>query len=154
MTGKLICTHCGRAYYRRDSKDKTGNVNSKWVCSGKINNGTESYPSFAIYEEELKPVLYEVFRDNSEDVKRIITEYTEMYKELAHGDGIAKELTKAKNRIEILNKKKSKLLEYNVEGKISDIDFITMNKQASDELDKLKQDIFEFEGQINSKEEF
>ena len=26
MTGKLFCTHCGAAYYRRDSKDRQGTV--------------------------------------------------------------------------------------------------------------------------------
>lgn len=154
LTGKLICTHCGRAYYRRDSKDKTGNVNSKWLCSGKINNGADSCPSFAIYEDELKPVLYEVFRDTSEDVRYIIKEYSEMYQQLEQGDSVTKELTKAKKRIEILNKKKSKLLEYNVEGKISDSDFIHMNKQAGDEITLLSINIAELEEQINSRDEF
>ena len=43
-----FCTHCGAPYYRRDSKDRQGNINSKWVCSGKINNGADSCPSFHI----------------------------------------------------------------------------------------------------------
>lgn len=154
LTGKLICTHCGRAYYRRDSKDKSGNVNSKWVCSGKINNGADSCPSFAVYEEELKPLLYKVFSDTSGDVQRIIDEYTEMYRQLEQGDSVIKELNKAKKRIEILTRKKSKLLEYNVEGKITDSDFIQMNRQASEEIDTLHLEIAELEEQLNSREEF
>lgn len=154
LTGKLICTHCGRAYYRRDSKDKSGNVNSKWVCSGKINNGADSCPSFAVYEEELKPLLYEVFRDTSGDVQRIIDEYTEMYRQIEQGDSVTKELSKAKKRIEILTRKKSKLLEYNVEGKITDSDFLQMNRQASEEIDTLHLEIAELEEQLNSREEF
>lgn len=154
LTGKLVCTHCGRAYYRRDSKDKTGAVNSKWVCSGKINNGADSCPSFAVYEEELKPVLYEVFRETSGDVQCIVEEYTEMYRQLEQGDGVTKELAKAKKRIEILTKKKSKLLEYNVEGKISDTDFIEMNKQATEEITQIQIDISELEEQLNSRDEF
>ncbi|MCH5353490.1 MAG: recombinase family protein [Acutalibacter sp.] len=154
LTGKLVCAHCGRAYYRRDSKDKTGKVNSKWVCSGKINNGADSCPSFAIYEEELKPVLYEVFRDTSGDVQRIIDEYTEMYRKLEQGEDTGKAIEKAKTRIEVLTRKKSKLLEYNVEGKITDHDFIQMNKEATAEIDQLTQDIAELEDQLNSREEF
>ena len=42
LTGKLYCTHCGTPYYRRESRDKTGKVNSKWVCSGKINVGKDA----------------------------------------------------------------------------------------------------------------
>ncbi len=62
LTGKLFCTDCGAAYYRRESKDKQGNKNSKWVCSNKIKNGADACASFPIYEEELKPLLFEVFR--------------------------------------------------------------------------------------------
>ena len=31
LTGKLFCTQCGTPYYRRESVDKAGNKNSKWV---------------------------------------------------------------------------------------------------------------------------
>ena len=72
LTGKMYCTHCGKLYYRKDSKDRKGNVSSRWVCSGKINNGTASCPSFAIYEEEIKEILYEVFKDTAEDAALII----------------------------------------------------------------------------------
>ena len=57
LTGKLFCTHCGTPYYRRDSVDRQGNKNSKWVCSGKINNGKDSCDSIPIYEKELIPLL-------------------------------------------------------------------------------------------------
>ena len=85
LTGKLFCTDCGTAYYRRDSVDKTGNKNSKWVCSGKIKNGADSCASFAIYEEELKPLLFEVFSETEADAEALIDEYIEMYKSLEDG---------------------------------------------------------------------
>ena len=85
LTGKLYCTCCGTAYYRRDSVDRQGNKNSKWVCSGKIKNGAESCPSFPIYENELKPLLLEVFRETEVDAQALIEEYIEMYKRLDHG---------------------------------------------------------------------
>lgn len=36
LTGKLFCTECGVAYYRRASIDKGGDKNSYWSCSNKI----------------------------------------------------------------------------------------------------------------------
>ena len=69
LTGKLYCTHCGAPYYRRDSVDRSGHKNSKWVCSGKIKNGADSCPSFAIYEEEIKPLLFEVFQDTEDSAE-------------------------------------------------------------------------------------
>ena len=44
LTGKLFCTHCGAPYYRRESRSKDGKINSKWVCSNKINNGADACP--------------------------------------------------------------------------------------------------------------
>ena len=75
LTGKLFCTRCGAPYYRRESKDRQGNKNSKWVCSGKIKAGADSCPSFAIYEEELKPLLFDVFKETKADADA-------MYKQL------------------------------------------------------------------------
>ena len=37
LTGKLVCAHCGRPYYRKDGKAKNGEPCSIWRCSGKIN---------------------------------------------------------------------------------------------------------------------
>ena len=90
LTGKLYCTCCGEPYYRRESRDKQGNRNSKWVCSGKIKNGADSCPSFAIYESEIKPVLFDVFRDTKADAEALAEEYVRMYRELTD-DGTLRE---------------------------------------------------------------
>ena len=154
LTGKMYCTHCGKLYYRKDSKDRKGNVLSRWICSGKINNGTDSCPSFTIYEEEIKDVLYEVFKDTAEDAKLIIEEYTNMYAEILAKDTSSGELQKLKDRLDFLSKKKSKLLEYNIAGQISDRDFVDMNKQISDESAEVYSAIQEIEYEINSRAEY
>ena len=154
LTGKMYCTHCGKLYYRKDSKDRKGNVLSRWICSGKINNGTDSCPSFTIYEEEIKEVLYEVFKDTAEDAKLIIEEYTNMYAEVLAKDTSSGELQKLKDRLDFLSKKKSKLLEYNIAGQINDRDFIEMNKQITDESAEVYSAIQEIEYEINSRTEY
>ena len=154
LTGKMYCTHCGKLYYRKDSKDRKGNVLSRWICSGKIANGTDFCPSFTIYEEEIKEVLYEVFKDTAEDAKRIIEEYTEMYAEILAKDSLSGELQKLKDRLGVLSKKKSKLLEYNIAGQISDRDFVEMNKQITEESAEIYSAVEEIETELNSKEEY
>ena len=154
LTGKMYCTHCGKLYYRKDSKDRKGNVLSRWICSGKIANGTDSCPSFTIYEEEIKEVLYEVFKDTAEDAKRIIEEYTEMYSEILAKDSSSDELQKLKDRLGVLSKKKSKLLEYNIAGQISDRDFVEMNKQIAEESAEVYSAVEEIENELNSREEY
>lgn len=154
LTGKMYCTHCGKLYYRKDSKDRKGNVLSRWICSGKIANGTDSCPSFTIYEEEIKEVLYEVFKDTAEDAKRIIEEYTEMYSQILAKDSSSGELQKLKDRLGVLSKKKSKLLEYNIAGQISDRDFVEMNKQITEESAEVYSAVEEIENELNSREEY
>ena len=154
LTGKLHCTCCGTAYYRRDSKDKQGNVNSKWVCSGKIKNGADSCDSFAIYEDEIKPLLFEVFQETEVNVAALIDEYMEMYRSLDEDNQIPKQIAQQKERRDIAQKKKSKLLEYNVTGQLSDADFLAMNKECTREIKDAEAQIHELEQQMFSREEF
>ena len=154
LTGKLYCTCCGAAYYRRESKDKQGNRNSRWVCSGKIKNGTDSCPSFPIYEEEIKPLLLDVARDTKVSTEALIEEYTERFQSLDAGNQISKLIEEQKQRKELSLKKKSKLLEFNVTGAISDTDFIAMNKQCAEEIADAEAQIRELEQQLYSKDEF
>lgn len=154
MTGKIYCTHCGKAYYRRDSKGKDGNKNSKWVCSGKINNGADSCPSFAIYEDEIKPILFEIFKETSTDSEKLIERYIEMYKTLEESNNLAKEIKKLKKAIDTENKKKSKLLEHNATGQISDKDFISMNNECTKNIEQAEVELSELEEQLNSRDEF
>ena len=109
LTGKLYCTHCGAAYYRRESKDKAGNRNSRWVCSGKIKNGADSCPSFPIYEEEIKPLLLDVARDTKVSTEALIEEYVARFQSLDEGNQIPKLIAAAQERKEVAQKKKSKL---------------------------------------------
>ena len=154
FTGKLYCTHCGAAYYRRESTDKQGNKNSRWVCSGKIKNGADSCPSFAIYEEEIKPLILDMTQDTKVSTEALIQEYVERFQSLDAGNQIPKLIEEQKQRKELALKKKSKLLEYNVTGAISDEDFISMNKQCATEAADAEAQIKELEQQLYSKEEF
>ncbi len=153
LTGKLFCTHCGKPYYRRDSKDRNGNKNSIWVCSGKIKNGAKSCPSFSIYESEIKPILFQVFKDTSSNVDQIIEQYIDMYKSIDKNDSLSKNIKSITNKIDVSNQKKSKLLEYNINGKISDKDFLNLNDQISKDISKLEEELSALEEQEKSKED-
>ncbi len=154
LTGKLYCTHCGAAYYRRESVDRQGNKNSKWVCSGKIKNGADSCPSFPVYEEELKPLLFEVFRETEADAQALVEEYIEMYKALGDGEDTAKQIAALRQQIELAQKKKNKLLGYNAAGQLSDRDFLSMNKDCDREISEAERQIYDLEQQQMSREDF
>ena len=154
LTGKLYCTHCGTAYYRRDSKDRQGNKNSKWVCSGKIKSGADACPSFHIYESELKPLLLEVFRDTQADAQALIEEYIDMYKSLDHGGELSKQIHRLEQIIDTAEKKKQKLLTFNAMGELSDKDFLAMNKQCTAEIEAARTELIELSSQRDSTADF
>lgn len=154
LTGKLFCTDCGAAYYRRESKDKQGNKNSKWVCSNKIKNGADACASFPIYEEELKPLLFEVFQETEASANALIEEYIEMYKALEDGGETAKQVDALRQQIELAQKKKGKLLGFNAAGQLSDKDFLSMNRDCEAEIDEAERKIYDLEQQQLSKDEF
>lgn len=154
LTGKLVCTRCGTAYYRKESTDKFGNKNSRWVCSGKIKNGTHSCDSFSIYEEELKPLLLELVLDTKTGTEALVEAYTQMFRATHSQSNLSKQIDAAQQRRDVIMKKKSKLLEYNVTGKLSDTDFIQMNQQCADEIAQIDAQLQELEQQENSQDEF
>ncbi len=154
LTGKLYCTHCGAPYYRRESQDKQGNKNSKWVCSGKIKNGKMSCSSFPIYEEEIKPLLFEVFRDTRDVSAAMIEEYERMYRSMISDGTAQKKIEAARAAMDLAIKKKSKLLELVTLDSITASDFKAMTAQCNEDIQAYEREIAELEAQQSSSEEF
>lgn len=154
LTGKLFCSHCGAAYYRRESKSKDGTVNSKWVCSNKINNGADVCPSFPIYEDEIKPILFEVFSETKVDVEALLETYTEMFKSLENDDEASKQIAEQKRIIELGEQKKNKLLELVTTGSITNANFKSMTDNCDREIDEARKALAELEEQLFTQEEY
>ena len=130
-------------------------MGSKWVCSGKIKNGKDSCPSLPLYEQELKPVLMDVFREADVSADELIERYIEMYRAVSRNDdGLQKEIEAVRARRTLAEKKKSKLLEYNVTGQITDADFIKMNRGCDTEIEQCDRELDELEAQQNSRADF
>ena len=145
LTGKLWCTECGQPYYRRESEDKRGRKNSKWLCSGKIKNGADSCKSFAIYESEIKPLLFEVFRDTSADADAMVEEYIRMYNELTQHGLLRKKIEQQNNIIDQANRKKNKLLQLAADDSITNADFKKMTADCNREIEEAEKEIAELE---------
>lgn len=154
LTGKLYCTHCGTAYYRRESKSKDGKANSKWVCSNKINNGADACPSFALYEDEIKPILFEVFSETRVDVEALIETYTEMFHSLEDDNDTAKQINSHKRKIELAEQKKNKLLELVTLGAVTPENFKSMTDTCDREINEARLIITELEEQLFTQEEY
>ena len=154
LTGKLWCTECGQPYYRRESQDKQGNKNSKWICSGKIKNGADSCGSFTIYESEIRPLLYEVFRDTKADAEAMVAEYMRMYDEMTAGGTLAQKIEEQRKVIDFANRKKSKLLQLVADESVTHADFKSMTASCNEEIAEAERKIAELEALVSESETF
>ena len=154
LTGKLYCAHCGTAYYRRESKSKDGKVNSKWVCSNKINNGADACPSFPIYEDEIKPVLFEVFSETRVEIEALLKSYEEMFRSMEADDETTKQMEEQQRIIELADQKKNKLLELVTTGAITTANFKSMTATCDREVEEAQKALAELEEQLFTKEEY
>ena len=154
LTGKLYCTCCGQPYYRKESGDKSGRRNSKWVCSGKIKNGRESCPSFAIYESELQPLLYEVFKDTRADADAMIEEYVRIYTDMTDHDRLPSRIGELEKVVDNAGRKKMKLLQLSTDGMISDRDFRNMMEQCNADIAGAEAQIGQLSDRLQSSEAF
>lgn len=154
LTGKLFCTHCGTTYYRRESRDKQGNRNSKWICSGKIKGGKDACASFPIYESEIKPILFEVFRDSRDISAAMLEEYQAAYQRMTADGDLQQMIARQEGVIALANKKKSKLLELIAGDHITPADFKSMTAQCNQEIETAQQELRELHAQQTSSEEF
>ena len=152
LTGKIVCKNCGSPYYRKDCKNRDGSTNSKWVCSGKIKNGKNYCHSFAIYESEIKKVLYETFRSVSEDLEQIIEEYTQLLLDIMQNDGTEHELKRAEEQREKLYESEAKLFNLYVDGKHSENEYLRLKQRIANDIENIETTIKALNEQLVSDE--
>ncbi len=141
LTGKLICSHCGKPYYRKDAVGKNGEKMSKWVCSGKIKNGADSCPSHAIYENEIKPIIEDIFKSGQQNIEELSACVLKLVSELLNSNDNKEEINKINKDIITQEKMKTKLLEHNTNGNITDDDFVKMTADCNAEIARLHQQL-------------
>lgn len=147
FTGKIICEADGAAYWLKARFDRNGNNNSRWVCSHKLKEGAESCKSFAIMERELLDILASVLREICGSFDEVVERFVTLYEKSAQSVDYAGELEKIREEIRKIEQKKDKILEYNLDGKISDKEFLRRNDSLNEELENLEKAAAEQEAQ-------
>lgn len=145
FTGKIICEADGSAYWLKARFDRDGNNNSRWVCSHKLKEGAQSCKSFAIMERELLDILASVLREICGSFDEVVERFVALYEKSAQSADYAGELEKIREGIRKVEQKKDKILEYNLDGKISDKEFLRRNDSLNGELESMEQAAAELE---------
>lgn len=142
LTGKMHCTCCNSLYYLKNNKaDKNGNINSRWVCSGKIRSGAKSCKSFTIFENEIKEIIFNAFNTCIPNIDDLIEQYLKIADSITDENNIINDINKIKAQIEKEQTKQDKLLELVSINAVSTEDFQRMNNDISNKKSQLKDEL-------------
>lgn len=145
FTGKLFCANDGAPYWMKQHYVR-GKEDVKWVCSYKIKNGANSCNSFGLAESELKEVIAELINKSSENIDSILEEYFEILQSsIKNIPDNKNEISRLEKQIDLLKQKREKILEYNLDGKISDDEFISRNKEYVKQIKQIESHILEIQ---------
>lgn len=141
FTGILLCEKDGSPYWMKQHYTR-GKEDVKWVCSHKIKNGAASCTSFGISERELLNIIAEVVNSSDIDIVSCVRKYIELFKKTVNSHVCSKETEEElKGKIAAVKKKMEKLLDYNLNGVLSDEEFIQKNRECKEELKLLEQNV-------------
>lgn len=145
FTGKLFCANDGAPYWMKQHYIR-GKEDVRWVCSYKIKNGAASCTSFGLAESELKEVIADLINKSSENIYSILEEYFEILQSsIKNIPDNKNEISRLEKQIDLLKQKREKILEYNLDGKISDDEFISRNKEYVKQIKQIESHILEIQ---------
>ena len=147
FTGKLICEEHQVPYWLKAKTDRSGNANATWLCSHKIKNGTVSCESIPLKDNELLEILVDVLKAITDDFDTVAERYIELYEDAEKAADNSEEIEKLEKELEQINRKKDKLLEYNLEGQIKDREYLRRNALLNEDAEKLEDQIAELTNQ-------
>lgn len=131
-SAKIYCnehkTIFHRRKFRRNEKDIT------WVCASYLKNGKSTCDSPNIRESELDKIINDILlklKINFTKIEEILTMY---YQRLEEENEIKKEIEKMEKEIENINTKKDKILELNIQGVLSNIEFKQKNNAWNEQI--------------------
>ncbi|MGN0484022.1 MAG: recombinase family protein [Lachnospiraceae bacterium] len=138
FTGKIKCAEDGATYWMKQHSVR-GKEDVRWVCSYRIKNGADKCPSFGLAESELKKMLIDILQASVIDMDRIIDQYLLLYqKTISKETDHSKDIERIEKQILTIKKKKDKILDFNLNGDITDEEFSIRNKEFNQELQLLE----------------
>ena len=145
FTGKIICAEHNVPYWLKAKTDRAGNPNGTWICSHRLKNGVESCHSIPLKDDELLEILMDVLKDITDDFDTVVEQYIALYEKMADQEDHSAEIEKLEQELEQINRKKDKLLEYNLAGHIKDREYLRRNALLNEDAEKIEDRIAELQ---------
>lgn len=142
FSGKIYCMEHNTTY-RRKVNTSSGIKKKKvvtWRCSEFLKYNTKGCDSPILYEEEIKDIVGKIIYRYFNNIN-IIDDLIEEYKKIENDVNYLELIEKKEREIEVLEKKKSKIISLIVDELITEEDFKVQSNQFVTKIHKLKEEI-------------
>ena len=143
-SGKIICGVHKLPYYRSLYRYRSGDKEI-WQCQEYSRKGRDGCKLPILYTTELDEILRQVLEELSVNRTEIVQELIRIYESIWNGSGAEEEIDRCRVSIDGILKRKDKLLDLSVDGRVSDEEFSRRNDRFNEEIDKLRLRLGELE---------
>lgn len=145
-SGKIICDIHKLPYYRSLYRYKSGNKEI-WQCQEYSRKGKEGCTAPILYTTELDEIMRQVLEELSVNKAEIVHELIQIYQSIGNESRTEEDIAKSKVEIDGILKRKDKLLDLSIDGRISDDEFAQRNDRFNEEIDRLRLRLAELEAE-------
>lgn len=153
LSGKLYCDKHKCGFVRKIRHYKNRDDVIYWYCADFHKNGKKKCIPACFREEDLYDILLSIFKSYEIYKEEICEELLSFYKEISKEEENIEQESKLQNELEVLAKKKDKLLDLALDGLLSKEDLNNKNLSIETEISKIQVKLKELEGKKKKPEE-
>ena len=152
-SGKIRCMEHNTPYYHGTHTKTYPNrdISCFWRCRRKGEGKDCACP--IIYTRELDEIMKYVMQNVFSDRKKIVSKLLNMYMEAGQKTEIISNIQKLKGNLSEINKKKDKLLDLSLDGRINNEEFQICNDALNTEAKSIEVQIKDYENQNKKNQE-
>ncbi len=151
-SSKIICSKHKCSYQRKLYRYPSGDK-ELWQCKEYLEKGKDYCDMPTIYTTELNEIIKQCYDEVVTNKADIIHDLIKIYSSISQQSNITQDIAKCKVNINEFLKRKDKLLDLSIAGKISDDEFEKRNNSFNLEIESLKVKIKDLEEQEESNKE-
>lgn len=148
-SGKVICGIHHKPYYRAVYRYKSGNK-EVWQCQEYVKKGKSGCQSPMIYTSELDEIMRKALEETAIQRAEVVHTLIQIYGSVNPEEETGKRIARCRSDMDDILRRKDRLLDLNIDGRISDREFASRNDRFNEELESLQKQFQELEAQQRS----
>lgn len=150
----LVCGFCGGTLTRRSWHAGTEHQKTIWQCVTSTKKGKVNCPeSKGIPEEAIEKAFVESYHLLCDNDKDVLEEFLQRMEQALSSSNVNKQLAKVENNISSLQQKRSKLVDFHLDGSIDKAAYQEKAAEIKNDLEQLESDRQELLGMADDEED-